>query len=186
MTGVAYFVTTSRGKVAEAQIALLPLGIEVIQLDPGNLEEVLSLDLLLVSRQKALAAYNKYQVPLFCEHGALEIQALQGLPGSLSKVFFDRLGSLICSVIPAGATREATAKSVISYCDGRRVRQFSGLMHGEIAPSASGGRDYYYDTMFIPVGSRLTYAEMDPEEKVRMSHVQLAYEKFADFLRSPA
>lgn len=63
MTGVAYFVTTSRGKVAEAQIALLSLGIEVIQLDPGNLEEVLSLDLLLVSRQKALAAYNKYQVP---------------------------------------------------------------------------------------------------------------------------
>ena len=55
-------------------------------------------------------------------------------------------------------------------------------MQGQIAKAPRGSRDYYYDSIFIPSGHTKTYAEMTIAEKTAISHVRIAYEKFAEYL----
>lgn len=178
----AYFATTSPIKLEEAEYCLRPFGIEVVMLNPGELSEVLSLDIELVSREKARAAFGRLQTPLFCEHGALEIDALSGLPGTLSKVFYESLGDRICDLLPIGAPRTAVASAAITYCDGRRMHTFVGSMPGLISPRGRGSREFYYDQIFVPEGRIKTYAEMDRDEKIRNSHIQISYNKLGAHL----
>ena len=134
----AYFATTSDPKLQEAEYCLAPYGVTVSKISPGDLPELLSMNLELISREKTVYAFKALRVPLFCEHGSLEVDALSGLPGSLSKVFYDAMGEGICDLVPAGKPRTAIASAAVTYCDGRRLHTFIGSVRGEI--SISGPR----------------------------------------------
>jgi XTP/dITP diphosphohydrolase len=179
-----YFATTSPTKMEEATFCLTPHGIEVVPVDPGDLPEVLSIDLNHVSRQKTLLAFKTLRLPLFCEHGALSISALDGLPGTLSKIFFDTLGDRLCDIIPPGASREAFAQSAVTYCDGRRLHTFAGEVSGLIPTRGRGPRKRYYDSVFSPTGRSETFAEMSLAEKMPLSHVRIAYDQLARHVAS--
>lgn len=179
-----YFATTSKTKLDEATFCLSPHGLEVIAVNPGDLQEVLSVDLDLVSRHKTLVAFKTLRLPLFCEHGALSISALDGLPGTLSKIFFDTLGDRLCDIIPPGATRDAVARSAVTYCDGRRLHTFIGEVGGSIPLRGQGPRKRYYDSVFTPTGRSQTFAEMSLEEKMPLSHVKIAYDQLARYLET--
>jgi inosine/xanthosine triphosphate pyrophosphatase family protein len=63
------------------------------------------------------------------------------------------------------AGRRAIARAVVAYCDGKSVSTFIGEREGTIAEEPRGGRQFYWDTVFIPddpSGSSkgLTYAEI--------------------------
>ncbi|MGB4780366.1 non-canonical purine NTP pyrophosphatase [Microbacterium sp.] len=178
----AYFATTSNVKLEEAAYCLGGHGISVQKLDPGELPEVLSLDLERVSREKALYAFRQLRVPLFCEHGSLAIEALKGLPGSLSRVFYDALGDEICELLPAGKPRTAVASAAVTYCDGRRIQTFVGEIRGEVPSTGRGARNYYYDRVFVPEAGARTFAEMSLGEKLDHSHIRIAYDKLGAHL----
>lgn len=178
----AYFATTSGSKLEEAQYCLAPYDISVSKITPGELPEVLSLDLERVSREKTVYAFKTLRVPLFCEHGSLAVDALSGLPGSLSKVFYDAIGDGICDLLPAGKPRAAVASAAVTYCDGRRLHTFVGSVRGEIPLAGRGRRDHYYDRVFIPDTSTRTYAEMSLSEKLDQSHIRIAYDQLGDHL----
>ena len=178
----AYFATTSDAKLGEAQYCLTPYGVTVSKISPRELPELLSLDLERISREKTVYAFKELRVPLFSEHGALAVEALAGLPGSLSKVFYDALGDAICDLVPVGKPRTAIASAAVTYCDGRKLHTFVGSVEGEIPLAGRGGRAYYYDRVFVPKASSRTYAEMSLPEKLDRSHIKIAYDQLGAHL----
>jgi XTP/dITP diphosphohydrolase len=63
------------------------------------------------------------------------------------------------------AGRRAIARAVVAYCDGKQVKTFLGEREGTIAGRPRGGREFYWDTVFIPEdpsgrSKDLTYAEI--------------------------
>jgi non-canonical purine NTP pyrophosphatase (RdgB/HAM1 family) len=173
----AYFATTSDVKLEEARYCLSRYGVNVSRISPAELPEILSLDLERVSREKTIYAFRELRVPLFCEHGSLAVEALSGLPGTLSRVFYDTMGDDVCQLIPDGRPRTAVASAAVTYCDGRKLHTFVGSVRGEVPLVGRGGRDYYYDRVFVPSTSTRTFAEMTIGEKLDQSHITIAYDQ---------
>jgi XTP/dITP diphosphohydrolase len=64
----------------------------------------------------------------------------------------------------------------LAWPDGH-VESFRGEAHGALVWPPRGARGFGYDPMFLQAGHRLTYGEMDPEEKHRISHRAVAFAK---------
>ncbi|CUU59743.1 non-canonical purine NTP pyrophosphatase, RdgB/HAM1 family [Parafrankia irregularis] len=71
------------------------------------------------------------------------------------------------------------ATTALGYADATGVRVFIGTVHGTLTTEPRGSGGFGYDTIFVPSGSTLTFAEMPSEEKNATSNRRLA----ADALR---
>ena len=61
---------------------------------------------------------------------------------------------------------------------GRRACDcFAARSHGRLVWPPRGDRGFGYDPMFVPDGYDMTFGEMDPDEKHRISHRARAFEK---------
>ena len=54
---------------------------------------------------------------------------------------------------------------------------FEGKVEGKISEIPLGSHGFDYDSIFIPQGSKKTYAQMLPEEKNKISHRAIAITK---------
>jgi XTP/dITP diphosphohydrolase len=168
-------VTQSLPKVEEFS-RLLGWKIDHAHID---LPEVQSLDPAEVAGQKALEAYKMLgNVPVMVEDTGLSVQAWNGLPGALIKWFVTSVGPAgICRMLePFSSPAAATAQTSVAVCDGE-IRVFSGKIDGRIATQPAGQKGFGWDSVFIPEGTNLTYAEMESEEKDRYSMRRIALEK---------
>ena len=52
---------------------------------------------------------------------------------------------------------------------------FRGEVAGSLIWPPRGERGFGYDPMFVPLGGTLTFGELDPEEKHRISHRARAF-----------
>jgi XTP/dITP diphosphohydrolase len=177
-----YFVTNNRSKAAELQdyLASAPpaapdFEIAVFQ---SELFEVLDCDIDRIVTNKALDAFQRVGLPCVVEHSGLFMDALPGLPGGLGQTIWRSIGDRMCGFLHHADSRAATARSVIGYCDGRRVTLFHGETRGQIALQAQGERSFNWDPIFIPDGSEHTYAEMDMAAKRATSPVCKAWGAF--------
>ena len=98
-----YFVSSNRQKHADVTriFADSPRPPRILD---RPLVEVLSSSLETVVREKARAAYRATMVPLLVEHGALYIDHLDGFPGPMIKLFWEKLRDKLPPLIPAGAS----------------------------------------------------------------------------------
>jgi XTP/dITP diphosphohydrolase len=64
----------------------------------------------------------------------------------------------------------------LAWPDGH-VESFRGEAHGRLVWPPRGARGFGYDPMFLHAGHDLTYGEMEPEEKHRISHRAEAFAK---------
>ena len=60
----------------------------------------------------------------------------------------------------------------------------SGEIHGEISIESSGDGGFGYDKLFYPSGYNISMANMDPDEKNKISHRAIAAELFLEKLES--
>ncbi len=139
-----------------------------------DLVEILSFDLETVVKEKAKAAYRADQVPLFVEHGALYLEHLNGLPGPMVKLFWERLDHRLCEIVPAGA-RRARVEQMVCHCDGRRLTVYKSVVEGVIATEKRGTGGMHWEPMFIPDGHSKTFGEMDPDERIEAHAATRAY-----------
>jgi len=142
------------------------------------------LELEIIVRDKLLKAYKQFGLPCIVEHGAILIDSLNKLPGGISKVVWDNIEDKICKLILPGEPRTATAKSVIGYCDGKRVHLFIGETKGKVAEEAKGDRKFQWDPIFIPEGTDKTYSELGFPEKENYSQAAKAWKQLIDFLKN--
>ncbi len=154
------FITSNQSK-ADYLAKYLGHPIDHVKLD---LDEIQSLDLKEIVEHKVRQAYEKIRKPVIVEDVSLEFSALNGLPGPFIKFFEKSLPfETICSMID-GKTRDATARCVFGYFDGKDLKLFEGSLDGQIAEKPSGENGFGWDKIFIPQGYPVTRASLNEED----------------------
>lgn len=147
-----------------------------------KINEIQTINVPELVHDKCIKAFQKVSRPIFVEHTSLHFAALNGFPGGLTQVFWDSLQAdrvaEMFGTMPDPAVRATTR---IAYCDGKKIYQFEGEIHGRVSPEARGDRDFQWDCIFIPDGETETFAEMGGR-KNEISMRRRALEQFSGFL----
>jgi non-canonical purine NTP pyrophosphatase (RdgB/HAM1 family) len=167
-------ITGNEGKAREYATLL---GIEVSAVKE-DLIEIQSLDVVEVVKRKVQDAYSKLQGPVLVDDTGLVLNAWNGLPGALVAWFLSSVGAQGILDMAAGVTdRSATVTTALGYADANGVRVFTGVLQGTLTTERRGDGGFGYDSIFVPSGSDLTFAEMSSEQKNAISHRRLAVEE---------
>jgi len=139
--------------------------------------------------QKSRYVYNRFHIDCFADDSGLEIDTLGGEPGVNSAHYsgsrdFDDNMSLVLDRLSGKTDRNARFKTVISLIKGGQEHLFEGSIEGKITLQRSGSKGFGYDPIFVPHGYEISFAEMSPEEKNKISHRAKAMEKLIRFLNS--
>lgn len=138
-------------------------------------------------RKKTIMAFEKYKMPIIVEHTILDISYLNGLPGYLTDYVMKKWNKYtICELMKCcSKNRDAVAKTVIGYCDGKNIKLFEGVTKGKIASMPRGENGFGWDAIFIPdekEAGEKTFGQMTSNEKDRFSMRTKAISKFAEYL----
>lgn len=176
------FVSSNEHKIAEAQAILGPHGISVLA-SKRKIEELQTTDTPKLVRDKLLKAYGAIGRPLFVEHTGLYLQRINGLPGGLTQIVWDRLeAERFAELFGTGPSPStAIARTSIAYCDGRKIYEFDGEIKGQIIAKPRGPCNFQWDCVFQPDGLDQTFAEMG-EAKNDISMRRAALDKLAKHL----
>jgi XTP/dITP diphosphohydrolase len=133
---------------------------------------------------KARAVALGTGLPALADDSGLELRALDGFPGINTARWLgdgatelelrnaisarvaelppgSRHGTFVCVLAMAVPNREAGALNLL-YAEGR--------VEGDLLPEPRGESGFGYDPIFVPIGQRLTMAEMSQHEKDSWSH----------------
>jgi XTP/dITP diphosphohydrolase len=136
----------------------------------------------LLVRDKALKAFEYLGEPLFVEHTGLYLDYLNGLPGGLTQIVWDRLEADRFAQLFGTTDDKVLARTVIGYVDGKKCHFFEGEISGRISSQPRGPRGFQWDCVFVPEGFDKTFAELG-DKKNEISMRKQALDKFAGFLR---
>jgi XTP/dITP diphosphohydrolase len=179
------FLSGNEEKIREVKEILGPAGVTVIPF-PKDIHELQTEDPEALVRDKVLRAFDAVGRPVFVEHTGLYLDALNGLPGGLTRIFWDRLQKDDFAKLVQGLTsNRVTAKTMIGYCDSKRVHYFIGDLSGTIPAVPAGPPNFQWDCVFVPDGYTQTLAELG-ERKNEISMRRLALNEFAKFLKENA
>lgn len=184
------FATNNRHKLEEIQ-NLLGNKVKILSLkDIAFFEEIPEdYDTLKENaQQKARYIYSRYKINCFADDTGLEIDALNGAPGVMSA----RYAGLSCSYednvvkvlkeLDGEKNRDARFRTVITLILDGKEYYFEGVVEGEILTKKHGEGGFGYDPIFKPCGFEKSFAEMEMNEKNKISHRGRATQKLADFL----
>jgi XTP/dITP diphosphohydrolase len=141
------------------------------------------------SLEKAQFIFDKYQVNCFADDTGLLVEALDGAPGVMSARYAGEAKSsednmnLLLYNLQGIENRSAKFITVISLILDGAIFQFTGEVKGTITDSKRGKNGFGYDPIFMPEGWRKTFAELDLEEKNKISHRARAVAKLVEFLK---
>jgi len=175
---------------------------EIRSLMPGNIE-LLSLEDLFFTDEieetaatmqdnallKARYIAKKFHIDCFADDTGLEVEALNGAPGVYSARYAgpqqdDQNNMKKLLIALSGHTdRKACFKTVIALVLHEKEHIFEGRIDGDIITEKQGAGGFGYDPIFRPVGYSKTFAQMEMDEKNKISHRALAVNKLVDFLK---
>ncbi|MEO6220292.1 MAG: RdgB/HAM1 family non-canonical purine NTP pyrophosphatase [Ginsengibacter sp.] len=142
------------------------------------------------AREKAEVVFKLTGTNCFAEDSGLMVEILDNEPGVKSaryagneSSFEDNISKLLFKLNNENH-RTATFKTVICLIINGSQILFEGKCKGTIIADRRGGMGFGYDPIFIPEGSKKTFAEMPLEEKNIFSHRKKAVEKLAMYLKS--
>lgn len=145
--------------------------------------------------QKARYVAEHFGVDCFADDTGLEVDALGGAPG----IYTARYGSIngygdshdananircLLDKLSGQTLRTARFRTVIALVRGGKEYLFEGRVEGRIVQQLRGTQGFGYDPIFEVQDTGLTFAEMGPDEKNRLSHRGRATEKLVSFLAS--
>jgi len=187
------FVTHNPDKVKEIQ-ALAGEEITIKGLNTIGIEEDIPEEKTTIegnASAKTWYVYNITQKNCFADDTGLEVEALDGKPG----VFSARYGGLekddkanirkVLEELQNVNNRKARFRTVISLIIDGKEKLFEGTVDGNIIEQPRGIKGFGYDPIFIPKGYDKTFAEMDLEEKNKISHRSKAIKKLIDYISAP-
>ncbi len=144
--------------------------------------------------QKARYVHEHYGTDCFADDTGLEVEALDGAPGIFTARFghmngygesHDSDANIRCLLDKLRDTdnRKARFRTVIALIRNGEEHQFEGIVEGEILREKTGTDGFGYDPIFAPTETGVSFAEMGPQEKNRISHRGRATQKLAAFLK---
>jgi XTP/dITP diphosphohydrolase len=179
-------------KKAEEIRSILPDGLTLLTLQDLHLEEEIPENEPTIEGNSAFKAqwvFAHFGLPCFADDTGLEVSALNGAPGVHSARFAGEQRSdqanmdKLLHALDGQEDRSARFKTVITYCDGNQVLQFTGIVKGRIARQKKGTEGFGYDPLFIPEEVGKTFAQMTLAEKNGYSHRARATAQFLEFLQ---
>ena len=143
------------------------------------------------ARQKAFYVFDKFGFACFADDTGLEIEALNGEPGVYSARYAGEGKSAEANMekvlknMEKINRRNARFRTVISLVINGNEKQFEGIVEGEILREKRGDLGFGYDPIFQPQGYSHTFAEMELDEKNKISHRGRAIQKLVQYLKEP-
>lgn len=133
---------------------------------------------------------------VLADDSGLEVDALAGAPGVRSARFAgedatdaDNRSLLLERLRGKTGPAERTARFHCHFAllaPGGGGHDSVGIVEGHLLTAGRGKGGFGYDPLFVPAGESLTFAEMEPSRKDRISHRGRALDQLAAFLRSQA
>jgi XTP/dITP diphosphohydrolase len=188
--------THNAGKLKEISALLAPHGVNCISAGSLGLPEPAETGTTFVENAliKARAAAESAGLPALADDSGLSVTALGGRPGVYTADWAERqwfegepgrdwymamgkVEGLLCEQ-GADADRSAWFSCVLALAwpDGDSA-VYEGRVDGSLAWPPRGTMGFGYDPVFVPRGRSETFAELDPEEKHRISHRADAFAK---------
>ena len=136
--------------------------------------------------KKASSVYNITGEWCIADDTGLFVDILDGAPGLYSARFAgedagyeDNRYKLLrkLSGVP-GDKRGARFVCCVAFCWNHGTEIFKGIIEGYITRKEMGDSGFGYDSIFVPSGGDVTFAELSPIEKNRISHRAIALHKF--------
>lgn len=139
--------------------------------------------------QKAWYLYDKYGYSCFADDTGLEIEALNGEPGVYSARYAGpernheaNIDKVLLQLSKIN-NRNARFRTVISLVLNGNETRFEGVVNGTILHERKGESGFGYDPIFKPDESELSFAEMNLEEKNKISHRARAFVQLVEFVK---
>jgi XTP/dITP diphosphohydrolase len=180
--------THNPGKVEEIAALLAPFAVETIAADSLGIPEPEETGDSFEANAalKARAAAETSGLPALADDSGLVVPALGGAPGIYSARWAGRgkdFGAAMERVHRELGNQDRSARFVAVLAlawPGGRAELFRGEVEGSLTWPPRGDRGFGYDPMFVPLGGTLTFGEIDPEEKHRISHRARAFAKLVE------
>ncbi|GAB5045642.1 XTP/dITP diphosphatase [Thermodesulfovibrio sp. TK110] len=184
----------NKKKIEELKRILEGLSIEILSVNNfPHIEEVVEDGLTFQENALKKARYVCKQIgmPALADDSGLEVDALGGAPGVRSARYAgdnasdeDNIKKLL-KELEGVPLEKRSARFVcciaLVFPDGREYL-FWGYVKGKITETPKGSYGFGYDPVFIPEGFSITFAQMPPDEKDRISHRKKALDKLKEFL----
>jgi XTP/dITP diphosphohydrolase len=147
--------------------------------------------------KKAVLLARAARMWTLADDSGLEVEALGGRPGVFSARYagepVDYAANnrkLLCELRNA-QSRQAQFRCVVALSSPAGRSQFvEGACRGSITAAPRGSHGFGYDPVFVPQGYEQTFAEMDGEQKNRISHraaaLRAALQKWGPLLNAGA
>ncbi len=138
---------------------------------------------------KARALRTHTSAMVLADDSGLEVDALGGKPGVMSKRFSnegtdDANNRLLLEKMANERNRRATFKTVMALIEEDGSEHiFEGTLPGYIHTALEGEEGFGYDPLFIPVGYSKTLAALGMDVKNTISHRRKCLERVLQFLR---
>lgn len=189
--------TQNKGKVKEYRRLLAHTDFEIMGLDDVGLSQLDIEETGTTFEENALLKARAYAEAsgklCLADDSGLVVDALHGRPGVYSarygKPGLDDAGrrAYLLEEMRDIPTHERTARfrCVIAICDPTTNETYTveGACEGMIMTEEhNAGKGFGYDALFQPVGFDKTFAELDPDEKNRISHRGIAAQKLPEIL----
>ena len=179
---IVYFASNNDYKFKELQ-ALMRLPEERFKYYRLKIDELQNPDLHVIIRDKTIKAFQKLFRPVLVEHTGLFLQDYGNLPGGLTQLFWDALGPYgLNTFFSAKNSTPATVRTVIGFCDGKEIIIKEGEISGKIVFPPRGKGGFHWDKIFVPDGYTQTLAELEEEEKNKISMRSKAAKEMAVYL----
>lgn len=180
--------TKNEHKIKELQeiINQYKIGIELISLDTLNdFDEVIEDGKTFYDNAfiKAKYYYNKYHLPCLADDSGLCVDSLNGLPGIYSARFASDINhhatsalnrKKLLKMLEKEEERKAHFSCALVYYDGQMTLFSYGELSGFITKEEKGENGFGYDSIFYVPEYQKTLAEMDENEKNKISHRYIA------------
>lgn len=146
------------------------------------------------ARKKARALREKLPGAIWAlaDDSGVMVDALGGAPGVESAYYAGpqadpaaNLAKLVAEMrdVPASKRGARFHCVLVAIGPAGEERVFEGTCEGRLLHAPRGGAGFGYDPLFVPVGHRLSYAELGEDVKNRISHRAQAWARVVAWLR---
>ena len=181
------------GKVRELAELLRPYGIETIGAATLGLSEPEETGSTFRANAelKAVAAARAAGLPALADNSGLVVSALDGAPGLHSARWAGPARDFAAAMARVQRALEAAAATgnrdrgahfvcalALAWPDGH-LESAEGRVYGSLVWPPRGAYGFGYDPIFVPIGGKLTFGEMEPSAKHAISHRADAFRQLA-------
>ena len=188
--------TNNKGKLREIK-SLLPKNIKIHSTSEFNIKSPIENGKTFKENSLIKSKYFSKKTGLLClaDDSGLEIDLLDKNPGIYSARWGGKQGDFSKAIKRVHKelskkdknwkNKKIRARFVcalsISYLD-KKIACVQSKIEGSISTEPMGTSGFGYDPIFIPIGKKKTFAEMQPEKKYKIDHRYFAFKKLRKFL----